>query len=85
MFRQDSELITDILSVLPLEEMEAEFANKDVSPIKLITFLTKKGILSKLVSIAKIDKESNASLLDIARAIKFYKSLYGEIIGILND
>ena len=84
MFRDDIDILTDILQVLPIEELETEFKDTHVSPLQIITFLVKKGIVKQLVTILKKDR-SDATLLDIPRAVKFYTKLYKEMSDSFND
>lgn len=83
MFREDADVISEILAVLPLDEMEKEFAGKDVTPIQFITFITKRGIVGKIVTILKNDN-TKATIIDIAKAVKFYKNMYKEVMEIMN-
>ena len=84
MFREDADVISEVLSILPLEEMGKEFAGKDVNPVQFITFVAKRGLIGKLVTVLKGNNEK-ATMLDIAKAVKFYKNMYKEILEIMND
>jgi hypothetical protein len=84
MFRTDSDLLSDVLAVLPLEEMEKEFSGKEVSVPQFLVFLSRKGLLGKICKVLKEDG-TDASIIDIARAIKFYKGIYKEIMQIISE
>jgi hypothetical protein len=84
MFREDSDLISEILEILPIEEMEKKFSGKEITPLQFIAFISKKKLLGQIVSKMKVDG-TESTIIDIAKAINFYKGMYNQVIEIISS
>lgn len=87
-FREDFNVIVEVLDLLAKEELVDEFmkiSEKTLSPILLVKLLSKHKLLKKIVEITSGVKADKVSIIQAVKMIAFYIKIWKESKKVLDN